>query len=277
MAKPMYRAYWQLTERPFENSLDWRFYYPSQSHQAAVVKLRYALENRSEAALLVAEPGMGKTLLVAMLQHALGEQVGPWIEIPFPQMRWEELVVYVADLLEGRSAGAEHVPLYQTVRRIQRLVAEAVQAGRHPVLVVEDAHLITYPRHWDDLRLLLNIRAGQRVGWTLLLVAQPGLLPLLERMPSWEDRLSIKCLVRPFSCMETAGYVAHRLKVAGATRELFDPSALDALHQLSQGVPRRINRLADLALLLAYAEDQDSIRAEHVEAVAEEIYRLAST
>ncbi|MDW8039159.1 MAG: AAA family ATPase [Thermoguttaceae bacterium] len=272
----MYQAYWQLTERPFENSLDLRFYYPSQCHQAALLKLRYALETQAEAALLAAGPGMGKTLLVGMLGHLLGERFGPWIQLGFPQMRLQEVLEYVADELEGEKTERASASIAWSIRRIERLLDKLAGQGRHPILVVEDAHLITEAEHWEELRLLMNFRAGQRVGWTLLLVAQPPLLPLLERMPAWEDRLAIKCLLRPFEPMDTAAYVAHRLKVAGASRDLFEPDALAALHQLSHGVPRRINRLADLALLLGYAESQEIILAEHVQAVAEEMFTFSS-
>jgi|YNPBryunderm2012_1023409.scaffolds.fasta_scaffold01542_1 general secretion pathway protein A len=272
----MYQAYWQLSERPFDSTLDVRFYYPSQTHQAALLKLRYALEQQAEAVLLTAGPGMGKTLLVGMLRHVLGERFGPWIEIAFPQMPVEELLAYVADALEGQENPVGQPPVSWSIRRLQRLAADATAEGRRPVLVLEDAHLITKPERWEELRLVLNVRAGQRLAWTVLLVAEPSILPLLERMPAWEDRLAIKCFLRPFGPMETAGYVAHRLKTAGANRDLFDPAALDVLHQRSQGVPRRINRLADLALLVGYAEGEDLIRAEQIEAVAEEMSTLCS-
>jgi len=272
----MYQAYWQLTERPFDSSLDVRFYYPSQTHQAALLKLRYALEHQAEAALLTSGPGMGKTLVVGILRHLLGEQFGPWIEIAFPQMPVADLLAYVADTLEGQEHPAGQPPVSRTIRRLEHLAAEVAGQGRRPVLILEDAHLITDPERWEEIRLLLNIRAGQRTAWTVLLVAQPALLPLLERMPAWEDRLAINCFLRPFGPMETAGYVAHRLKMAGSSRDLFDPAALDALHQHSRGIPRRINRLADLALLLGYAEGEDLIRAEQIEAIVEEMFTFSS-
>ena len=63
----MYETYWQLSQKPFENVTDARFYYPSESHQAALLKLRYAIENRRGAALLAGPSGCGKTLLTTML------------------------------------------------------------------------------------------------------------------------------------------------------------------------------------------------------------------
>ena len=75
----------------------------------------------------------------------------------------------------------------------------------------------------------------------------------------------------PLTEGETADYVAHRLRVAGAEREIFDPQAIATLHMLSHGVPRQINRLCDLALLIGVAEQRQVITGEHLEAVNQEL------
>jgi general secretion pathway protein A len=86
-----------------------------------------------------------------------------------------------------------------------------------------------------------------------------------------EDGLAASACCGPFSERETAEYVAHRLKVAGADQAIFETDALEALHRLTHGVPRRINRLGDLALLIGYAEQRPTISAEHLEAVSQEL------
>ena len=75
-------------------------------------------------------------------------------------------------------------------------------------------------------------------------------------MPQWEERLGVKCLLRPLSEAETAEYVEHRLKVAGGDAPIVEPEAVPTLHALTHGIPRQINRLCDLALLIGYAEEQ---------------------
>ncbi len=88
----MYESYWQLKQKPFENTADPRFYYPCESHQAALLKLRYAIENRRGGALLVGVSGSGKTLLANMLRQALGEEFSPLVHLVFPQMPTAELL-----------------------------------------------------------------------------------------------------------------------------------------------------------------------------------------
>jgi len=89
-----------------------------------------------------------------------------------------------------------------------------------------------------------------------------------------EERLAVKCLLRPLTRQETADYVTHRLKVAGAVRPIFAPEAMPTLHTLTHGIARRINRLCDLALLIGFAEEQKTISAVHLEAVSQELVAI---
>jgi type II secretory pathway predicted ATPase ExeA len=267
----MYQSYWQLTQRPFENCSDPRFYYPCESHQAALLKLRYAIENRRQAALLAGAAGLGKTLLVGMLRDALGEDFTPFAHLVYPQMATDQWLAYLADELDGSRTGAASPEVQQSVRRIEAFLASCAEQGRHPVVAVDEAHVLADSRTLEALRLLMNFQSGDGPGLTLLLVGQPGILPTLDRTPQLEERIAVKCLLRPLTEQETAGYVTHRLKVAGTTRAIFDAEAITALQQLAHGIPRRINRLCDLALLIGYAEEQDTITAAHLEAVSDEL------
>ncbi len=123
----------------------------------------------------------------------------------------------------------------------------------------------------ETLRMLLNFGPEGTTGMTLLLVGQPGILPLLDRTPQLEERLGVKCLLRPFTASETGQYVSHRLQLAGAGRAIVDEEAVPTLYELTRGVPRQINRLGDLALLVGYAEEQATLSAAHFEAVCREL------
>ena len=267
----MYESHWQLAQKPFENCCDPRFYYPGESHQAALLKLRYAIENQRGGALLAGPSGSGKTLLVGMLRQMLSEDVAPLAHLVFPQMSTEELLGYLAVELGASANGAGTRGVEQSVRQIERFLAENVKQGRHAVVVIDEAHLLDDPRTLEALRLLLNFELAGRPGLTLLLVGQPGILPTLDRIPQLEERLGVKCLLRPFTVRETGDYVAHRLKLAGAHRDIFEPEAIETLHRLTHGVARRINRLADLALLIGYAEEARTIGAARLESVNQEL------
>jgi general secretion pathway protein A len=275
----MYEAYWQLDRRPFENCSDQRCYYPGESHQGAMLKLRYAIENRRGAALLCGASGTGKTLLVQQLRRQLAKQYRPFVHLVFPQMPTAELLAYLADELVAPqplpappSAAGD---IESTVRRMQQFLAQNAAQDQHAVVAIDEAQLLEETRTWEALRLLLNFETNSQPGLTLLLVGQPGLLPQIDRLPAMEERLGVKCLLRPFTLDETAAYVNFRLQAAGAKQQIFEPASMDSLFELTHGLARQINRLCDLALLVSFAEERKSIGPEQLEAVALELVAVA--
>ncbi len=271
----MYESYWQLEQKPFENRSDPRFYYPCESHQAAILKLRYAIENQRGAALLAGPSGCGKTLVVTMLRAMLGQRFTPFVHLVFPQMDADQLLAYLAAELTGASLDGPAPTVQQSIQRIEHFVMANTERGSHAVVAIDEAHLLTDARSLEALRLLLNFELAGRPSLTLLLVGQPGVLPLLDRTPQLEERLGVKCLLRPLTVSETAEYVVHRLRTAGASKTIFEPEALATLHRLTHGIARRINRLCDLALLIGYAEQRTTITAEQIESVSQELVAVA--
>ena len=267
----MYESYWQLRQKPFENCSDPRFYYPGESHQAAVLKLRYAIENQREGALLAGASGLGKTLIVTMLRGSLDERFEPFVHMRFPQMPVDQWMAYLAAELTGADGDGVTPSVGRSVKRIEQFLGENTAGGRHAVVIIDEAQLVDDRRSLEAIRLLSNFHSAGRPNLTVVLAAQPSLLPVLERTPQLEERLAVKCLLRCFTEQETAEYVTHRLKEAGAEGPIFEPEAMATLQQLTHGVPRRINRLCDLALLIGYAEQQKTIGPAQLEAVSQEL------
>lgn len=269
----MYTTFWKLSTRPFENTTDRRFYYPSEVHQAALLKLRYVVEHGRGAALLAGGSGLGKTLLVQTLRDDLPEECGPLVHIKFPQMPPDQLMAHLADMLTGEHSSDASVSL--SVSRIEQALARYAEQQRPAIVVIDEAHLLRATGGLETVLLLLNFDSP----WTLLLVGQPAILPALERLPELEERLNVKCLLRRFTLEETISYVHHRMLIANVvdTHAIFEPAALETIHQLADGVPRRINRLCDLCLLIGFAEDAAQITAAHVQAVADELLANVTT
>lgn len=274
----MYERYWRLDFNPFENDSDPNALFRSETHQSALLKLRYLIENRKGAGVLAGGTGLGKSYLARALIRQLDESCGPCVHLVYPQMSPSELLAYLAVELgaDPRSVGSETGGLDRTVREIQALLARYTEQDRHPVVIVDEAHLIEELQVFQALRLLLNFQRNQRHQFSLIFIGQNELLQTVRRLGQLEERLSVKCMLRPLNEQETAEYVNCRLKAAGAQRELFDEGALRPLYELSAGVPRRINRLCDMALLVGFADESERISAEQVEAVAEELTTVAA-
>ena len=266
----MYEKHWRLTDRPFENRLDGPFYYPAETHQAAALKLRYAIENRRSSAVLCGPGGMGKSLIVDTIIRQLGEDLHPARHIVFPAMNEEQFVRYVVDTMDCSTTES----LRETSRdiaRFERCLIANMEAGKHAVIFVDEAHLLEQHGLLETLRLLLNIAASRSAGesaWTLVLVGQPVLLSQVERFHALDERMAVKCMLSRFLPEETTAYIQHRLRQAGGEAEaIFDEPALDRIHNLTEGIPRRINRLCDLALMVGYAEDRSFINADVIDSV----------
>jgi type II secretory pathway predicted ATPase ExeA len=272
----MYQSYWQLEARPFDHSADARFYYPGPSHQAALLKLRYVVEARRGAALLAGESGLGKTLVVQSLLRQLGDSLRPRVHLVFPQMPAEQWLAYLAVELTGSTAAAGN-SIDHSLRRIEQHLTEGAKAGRHAVIAIDEAQLLRSAHLLETIRLLLNLEYNALPLATILLVGQTGAALDVARSPQLDERLAVKCLLARLTQEETAAYVRHRLAAAGAKQPVFDESALDEIHTLTHGIPRRINRLCDLALLVGYGEELKVLGRSQMAAIHEELVGASPT
>ncbi|HJQ78568.1 MAG TPA: ATP-binding protein, partial [Lacipirellulaceae bacterium] len=212
----MYTEYWQLAAKPFEPSADRTAYYPCESHEGAVLKLRYAVENRRGAVVLAGPAGVGKTMLVQILRSELPETVGPRVHLVFPQMSSRDLLVYLAEQIGAPPADPPRQTVEESVRRLEFFLGQNANQGRHALVVIDEAHLLEDCGALETLRLMLNFESAGRPLLTLILVGQMGLISSISRLPSLDERVAVKALLRAFTPQETDGYVRRRLELAGA-------------------------------------------------------------
>jgi general secretion pathway protein A len=272
----MYLNYWQLTSKPFEPSANESTFFPCESHEAALLKLRYAVENRRGAVMLAGPAGVGKTMLVRKFCDELDESYSPQVHLVFPQMSSRDLLVYLAEQLGAPAADPPRHTIEESVRRLETLLERNAAEGQHAVVVIDEAHLLEDCGALETLRLLLNFEYSGHPTLTLVLVGQMSLVSAVGRLPSLEERIAVKSLVRSFTAEEAAEYIRHRLRASGATRDIFTPDAIEALHYRGHGTARQINRLADLALVVGYADSLPRLTAKEIEAVSEELVTISA-
>ena len=245
----MYEAHFGLRERPFVETTDPGAYVALPSREAALRRLSYGVDRGPGAVLIDGAAGTGKSMLARVLAERRG---GPCVQVNYPLPTAEGWLALLADewhapRLGGSAAAAD-------LRRARAAVAGFALRGERPIVVVDDVQLIAADRDFEVLRLLLSLDADGRAGLCLVLVGGEGTaigLPntLAERITA-HGRLGL------FEEAETGAYVTGRLAAAGATRTLFDGPALAALHDVTDGMPRRLNLVADLALLIAFARGE---------------------
>ncbi len=244
----MYEEHFGLRARPFGESVNPSATVSLTSRDSVMRRVRYGLEFGQGPALIFGPPGTGKTLLARSLAR---DWRGVTAHLVFPAMPTADLLAWLIEEL-GASSGEEWTFAY-SVRRLSGAFASAVRRGERTLLIVDEAHLIDDPATFETLGLLLNFATDGSPDLSLLLVGGPD---VLLRLPAGlTDRLTARCLLGPLSEAESSAYIKGRLAAAGCVEPLFSPDALSALHHAAAGFPRRLNRMADLALLVAYAEE----------------------
>jgi len=271
----MYQAYWQLDSRPFEQTSDERFHFVAQSQRGAFLKLRYVLENRRGAAVLAGESGLGKTLIVQKLFGELDSSFAPRVHLVFPQMPADQLLTYLADQLTGQYSPLT-ANIDQSVQRIEKFLRTNTEAEKHALIAIDEAHLLAGNQSLEAIRLLMNFERGGQSLATFLLAGQTGVALAVKRLPALDERIAVTCVLNRLSDAETGLYIQHRMTAAGAKRTIFDASAVETIYQLTHGIPRRINRLCDLALLVGYGEELHKLTGSHIESIHQELIGAAA-
>ena len=270
----MYEAYWKLKRRPFDDGVSPDFYSPSPSHQASLLKLRYLIEQQKGIGLLVGDHGLGKTFLTHVLEHECqDEKIGPFLRLVIPTLSASETLAYLANRLGVRISSANSGE--SVLLALEEKLQELSRQEKHPVFVIDDAHLLDM-EHLDCLRLFSNLRENGIGNFSIILSGRTDLLSKVKRLKSLDQRISVRMALEPLSVGEVESYLSHRLETAGAGH-LFDANSAQSIWELSQGIPRRINQVCDLALLVGFVDQLGTITPIEIEAAAQELTSLQAT
>ncbi len=261
----MYEAAFGLSRRPFDEGVGPRGPIALPSREAIAEALIAGLARDGGPAALVGPPGSGKTVLARQVARGLR---GRALHLAYPALGAAELIGAIADDLAGPAAEPEGRGLAGAVGRLRSALAMAALRGERPTLVVDDAQSIDDPAAFEALRLLLNFSGHGPPQLAMLLVGGPPLA--LRLTPALADRLVATCVLGPLTEAETATYLDGRLAAAGARRPLFGPEAAALVHRAADGLPRRLNRVADRALRLAWAAGLDRPDARAIDRAARE-------
>lgn len=262
-----YESYWGLAELPFENVPDPKFYFPAPMHEEALHRLLYGVQTRKGAIMLTGEIGCGKTLLSRELSLHLSGQEYDMALIANPSFGVEDFLTEVLYQL-----GIE--PTKTKVRLLHLLnerLHENYKKGKQTIILVDEAQAIPDNQVFEELRLLLNFQLNDRFLLTLVLMGQPELNDRMTSLKQFAQRISIKYHLGPCSQEQTSQYVDFRLKAAKCQREVFTKDALAVIFERSGGIPRNINRLCDLCLLIGFMDRTPNVSRAIAERAAADL------
>ena len=268
----MYLQFFGLSEAPFAITPDPAFVYLSPEHRDALAHLLHGVGQGGSGGFvqLTGEVGTGKTTMCRCLLEQLPDQTHVALVLN-PLLTPRELLATICEELGIDTRGITDSSKAMVDALNAYLLAQHAK-GHRVVVVIDEAQNLS-PEALEQVRLLTNLETPKEKLLQMVLLGQPELRPLLRRqnLRQLAQRITARYHLEPLNQQETAAYVRHRMKVAGAQRNPFTRSAMRALYQRSCGVPRLINIIADRALAGAYARESGRINARLVHAAADEV------
>lgn len=265
----MYQRFFGLRESPFNVNPDPRYLFMTRQIQEALAGLTYGIQNRKGFILLTGEVGTGKTTL---LNRLLGWLRGQRVATAYIF----NSCLSVNDLFDLMIAEFE-IPCdsrekSQVVLRLNQWLLERYRAGETAVLIVDEAQNLS-PEVLEEIRLLTNLETSTEKLLQIVLTGQPELEEKLKapQVRQLRQRITLRCRTAPLTLEETFGYIAERLRIAGANGEpIFSKEAIETVHTYSCGIPRVVNLLCEHSMINAYVDSLRPVPAHIVEEVARE-------
>ena len=270
----MYQRHFGLSGEPFSIAPDPRMLFMSERHREALAHLLYGLRGGGGFVVLTGDVGTGKTTVC----RCVLQQVPPGCNVAYvfnPALNVIELLRTICDEFHVPVTPAGPVATRKDhVDALNAYLLRTHAQGEHNVLIVDEAQNLSVPV-LEQLRLLTNLETDERKLLQIVLIGQPELRRLLAQ-PELEQvaqRVIARYHLEPLGDEETVQYVTHRLAAAGLQGPPpFDRAALRRLVHHSRGIPRRINLLADRALLGAFGSGRKLVDGRIVDRAAAEVF-----
>lgn len=271
----MYTSFFGLGEKPFAITPDPRYLFLSERHAEALAHLLYGINEAGGFIQLTGEVGTGKTTIVRSLLGQIPKNADVAL-ILNPRITPAEFLLTICEELRLAVPGADRGSVKELVDTLNRHLLAAHAEGRRVIVIVDEAQNLSADV-LEQVRLLTNLETATQKLLQIILIGQPELREVLQRVELRQlaQRITGRYHLGPLRRDETAGYVRHRLRVAGSTADIFSNGALAEVHRLAGGIPRVINVICDRALLGAYTQDQHRITAALVRRAVGEIYGRA--
>jgi len=240
-----------LSGQPFESTRDSQYYFAAASHEKAVSRLYDMFHDGNQGfAALIADPGLGKTLVRTVLHRRLDSLRFVRVSIETSLLNFDEILLEIISQIQGDRVHAADLPdRYSRLALFKTLLSERIiHSGRHLVLMLDEAQGFDRAT-LEALRNLSNISSEQQNLMSVALFGGRQLDNLVQGLPELRQRIGEQLNLSPLDSRETHAYVDHRLRTAGSLRTLsLADTTWARLHRVSGGIPRNINRIMKSAL-----------------------------
>jgi general secretion pathway protein A len=247
----MYERHFGFAVKPFALTPDPAFLYPSRQHAMAMTMLEYFVESQATFSVLTGEIGSGKTTLLRHLLRNMGTHVNVGL-ISNTHQSFKSIHPWALSALSVVPSDDSNIALYEA---LNDSFVHTYSKGGRTLLILDEAQNLCIEA-LEELRLLSNVNSEKDLVLQILLIGQPELRSKLAdpQLVQFAQRVSADFHIGPLNRDETAAYIAHRLKVAGGNTAIFRAESIDFIYARTNGVPRLVNQICDMALLYAFAE-----------------------
>jgi type II secretory pathway predicted ATPase ExeA len=244
------QAHYGFSRMPFGRDLAPGMLHRHHAHDEAVARINWCVTERS-IGVITGEVGAGKTVAVRTVMANLDASRHTTIYLPNPMIGARGIHEAIVT-----ATGANPTNLSSRLISQARaaLAAERDERGRTPILILDEAHLLSYEQ-LETTRMLSNQSMDQDSPLAILLVGQPSLRrqTRLAVLAALEQRIGIRYSMPPMTNDETTSYIRHHHTIAGRSDTLFSDDAINLIHATARGYPRAVNNLALQALVATYA------------------------
>lgn len=266
----MYLEYWRLGKYPFENVPDPEFMFYSKEHEEALARLLYAAKRKKGAALLTGEVGIGKTILSRVFLQQISNTDFDIALMTNPTL---EPIDFLKEVLNQFGLHSDSNSKADILDVLNQRLLENMDQDKTTLLIIDEAQLI-FRDTFEEIRLLLNFQLNDRFLLTLILIGQPELRDIILGIKQLNQRIAIKYHLNPLSYEDSVTYIGFRLEKAGLAKKkkkIFDQQAVDEIYNYSQGIPRKINNVCDMSLLVGFTAKAKVIDSAIIKKVVEEL------
>lgn len=269
----MYIEYYRLTEPPFNVTPDPKFLYMTDQHRTALNHMLFGIRESKGFVLLTGEVGTGKTTLCRKLLESLPETDHTAL-ILNPMLTGTQLL---RAIVEEFGIEAHRRDRLGFINLLNQFLLQVNGFGRNAVLIIDEAQDMS-TEILEMTRLLSNLETNSHKLLQIVLAGQPELRQKLRspNLRQLDQRITVRYHLRAMNLSETAKYIRHRLRVAGAGDRLeFNDEAIQEVFHHSGGTPRLVNAIGDKALLAGYVKGLGCIDKDLVERAASELKEAA--